>query len=262
MFLIQALPLRFPNSYIGMNSLSYALHNLCQDKAPICLRVFQWTKGQVGLYIGFNPVRIVALNCWKQSPDCYVYLKSENRSTSPRLFPLPRSGSLMHRSTSPSHANAKKQVRTKNLSLTYGTIREPAHFKFNFSYQHSKLLILLFFIKYFYLCNVWRNWVLIFKAIFFDLNSTHQNLGELFHCPLWLKERGLKIWNNIRAKANVYSRLCLACAGPKRMSHCTNSWMRIEGERLNSRIHIMYLFFIRDFHYMQRKRNILLISPP
>ncbi|OMP02899.1 hypothetical protein COLO4_10744 [Corchorus olitorius] len=35
--------------------------------------------------------------------------KPENRSTSPRRFPLLRSGSVMQRSTSPSHTNAKRR---------------------------------------------------------------------------------------------------------------------------------------------------------
>lgn len=47
--------------------------------------------------------------------------RPENRQTSPRQFPLPRSGSLMQRSTSPSHPNAKKRCpseprRTVSLS--------------------------------------------------------------------------------------------------------------------------------------------------
>lgn len=128
--------------------------------------------------------------------------------------------------------------------LTYETIiPEPAHLKFGFLYLLSKLALVLI------------------KTTFFDLNSTRQNLGELFHCAIRLKERGLKIWSNILAKANVYSRLCSACAGPKRILQCTNSWMKTKYKRVklknSHKIQISY----ESFTLHSRERNTLFISP-
>ncbi|XWS61583.1 hypothetical protein CRYUN_Cryun07bG0138000 [Craigia yunnanensis] len=49
----------------------------------------------------------------RQGPHLFTSIsmnqRPENRSNSPRHFPLPRSGSLMQRSASPSHAKAKKR---------------------------------------------------------------------------------------------------------------------------------------------------------
>ncbi|GMJ06279.1 ABL interactor-like protein 3 [Hibiscus trionum] len=63
----------------------------------------------------------------RKSPKLFTSIsmnqRQENRSTSPRRFPLPRSGSLMQRSSSPSHANSKKRWpseprRTVSLSTS------------------------------------------------------------------------------------------------------------------------------------------------
>ncbi|KAK8538222.1 hypothetical protein V6N12_044357 [Hibiscus sabdariffa] len=68
---------------------------------------------------------MVAIICWEQSADSnYVDLKPENRSTSPRRFPLPRSGSLMQRSSAPSQSNSKKRWPSeprRTVSLTSTT---------------------------------------------------------------------------------------------------------------------------------------------
>ncbi|XP_039022694.1 protein ABIL3-like isoform X2 [Hibiscus syriacus] len=63
----------------------------------------------------------------RKSPKLFTSIsmnqRQENRSTSPRRFPLPRSGSLMQRSSSPSHSNSRKRWpseprRTVSLSTS------------------------------------------------------------------------------------------------------------------------------------------------
>ncbi|KAK8599206.1 hypothetical protein V6N13_077138 [Hibiscus sabdariffa] len=63
----------------------------------------------------------------RKSPKFFTSIsmnqRQENRSTSPPRFPLPRSGSLMQRSSSPSHSNSKKRWpseprRTVSLSTS------------------------------------------------------------------------------------------------------------------------------------------------
>ncbi|XP_039056639.1 protein ABIL2-like [Hibiscus syriacus] len=63
----------------------------------------------------------------RKSPKLFTSVsmnqRQENRSTSPRRLPLPRSGSLMQRSSSPSHSNSRKRWpaeprRTVSLSIS------------------------------------------------------------------------------------------------------------------------------------------------
>ncbi|XVF12932.1 hypothetical protein REPUB_Repub08aG0162500 [Reevesia pubescens] len=65
----------------------------------------------------------------RQGPQLFTSIsmnqRRENRSTSPRHFPLPRSGSLMQRSTHPSHPNAKKRYPSEpRRTVSWSTLQE------------------------------------------------------------------------------------------------------------------------------------------
>ncbi|XVE58105.1 hypothetical protein DITRI_Ditri04bG0143400 [Diplodiscus trichospermus] len=76
------------------------------------------------------------------STSISMNLWPENRSTSPRHFPLPRSGSLMQRSTSPSQPNAKKRFPSeprRTVSLSTLSERERAKDMEQYSSRSKRL---------------------------------------------------------------------------------------------------------------------------
>ncbi|XWS48778.1 hypothetical protein CRYUN_Cryun13aG0105500 [Craigia yunnanensis] len=82
----------------------------------------------------------------RQAPHLFTSIsmnqRPESRSTSPRCFPLPRSGSLMQRSTSPSQPNAKKRYPSeprRTVSLSTLTERESAKDMEQYSSKSKRL---------------------------------------------------------------------------------------------------------------------------